>query len=301
MTGRTHVVVVLGMHRSGTSVGMKVLAELGIACGRDLVPAGRSNPAGFWEHAKIVAIQEQLLARLDRVWHGTRGTYPLPDGWLESDAAARAKVQLTKIVVDETAAHRGQIWGFKDPRTMRFLPLWEEIWRQLGIDPFPVVMFRHPNAVASSLARHNGLSPTRAALIWTQCNIEALRHTARRNRLIVEFDALVNDPANEVVRIAQALKDLVPTDATMMKSAVDAVSSDLRTHRNDDRIPSNTLVARTLSALRAASHGSVDNDEVANLLEDYDAAESLFTTWAIGRKGILSDWLVRFLVSRKNG
>src|SRR5690349_12543379 len=105
--GKRSVFVLLGMHRSGTSVTMSVLNALGVRCGDNLIPAGRGNETGFWEHAGIVTVHERLLADLNRVWHGPTGSYPMPEGWLESDAARRARQELSAIVRSEMASADG--------------------------------------------------------------------------------------------------------------------------------------------------------------------------------------------------
>jgi len=300
-TDLTPVVVVLGMHRSGTSVGMSVLSALGVACGQDLVPPGRSNLAGFWEHAEIVAVQERLLARLDRVWHGPHGTFPLPDGWLEGDAARQAEEALAGIVARETAAHRGQVWGFKDPRTMRLWPLWERIWKRLAIAPQPVVMVRHPDAVIRSLRKHNGLEPSRGLLVWLQHNLEALRHVGDRLKVVVDFDPLVNDPEAEVARIAAALSDVIDITDAARRAAVAKVSPDLRTHRATQSAPVNTMAADVYAALRCLAGGQADEARLSAIVANYDAASDLFASWRTDRSNVLTDWIVRFLVSRRNG
>lgn len=298
---KTPVVVVLGMHRSGTSVGMNVLSALGVALGKDMIPAGRSNLAGFWEHAKIVAVQERLLAKLDRVWHGNHGTFSMPEGWLESDAARDAELALCDILRHEIAAHPGQVWGFKDPRTMRLWPLWKRVWDRLNIEPIPVVMVRHPDAVVRSLAKHNGLSPSRGRLVWLQHNIEAMRHVGEGIRLFVDFDRLVNEPKAEVERIAIALCDVVDIPADGRSKAVACVSTDLRSYKAGLEPPDNPLAARVYNALIAQISGKKYPAEMAETVALYDAACDVFSSWQTERSNVLTDWIVRFLVSRKNG
>ncbi|MEO0772703.1 MAG: sulfotransferase, partial [Pseudomonadota bacterium] len=250
-SAKTPVVVVLGMHRSGTSVGMSVLSSLGVDCGEDLIPAGRSNLAGFWEHAEIVAVQEKLLAAMDRIWHGVHGTYPLSDGWRDTAAAKEAQGALTDILRREIAAHPSKVWGFKDPRTMRLWPLWLDVFEAVGAEPIPVVMVRHPDAVVRSLAKHNGLSPSRARLVWLQHNVEAMRHVGDRVRAVVEYDRLVNDPAGEVDRIADALGDVVTITDDARGAAKARISTDLRSHRAAAAPPGNALAAEVFDALRS--------------------------------------------------
>jgi hypothetical protein len=287
------VVTALGMHRSGTSLGMSVLSALGIACGEDLIAPGRSNPAGFWEHAEIVEVQERLLARLGRVWHGTRGTWPLPDGWLDSPAAEEARRDLTAILTREIADHAPRIWGFKDPRTMRLWPLWARVFDDARATPVPVLLYRHPEPVTRSLRRHNGIDADRARLIWVQHNLAALGHTGDTLRIAVEYDSLVTDPEAQIRRIATALSDVISPDAAQIDAAVARISTDLRTHSAEPVPPDDPFAARVLDALRHP-----DLEKTATLIGDYTAAERLLAPWATGRANVLTDWMVRFLVSR---
>lgn len=298
---KTPIIVVLGMHRSGTSVGMNVLSGLGVACGEELIPAGRSNLAGFWEHSEIVAIQERCLARLNRVWHGPHGTFPMPNGWLNTDAAREAEKSLTDVVARELAAHPGKVWGFKDPRTIRLWLLWQRIWDTLGIVPIPVLMVRHPDAVSRSLAKHNGISPKRGQLVWLQHNIEALRHFGDQLRIVIDFDDLVNDPDAEVERIANVLTDTIDITADARAEAKVRISTNLRTHKSCREVPENALIARVYATLREQAVGHGTSADIAEIVTLYDAAEDLFESWRSENRNVLTDWVVRFLVSRKNG
>ncbi|HJP99138.1 MAG TPA: hypothetical protein VJ862_11295, partial [Rhodanobacteraceae bacterium] len=85
------VILVLGMHRSGTSAVTRCLNLLGAEVGSKLLPPAEDNRSGFWEHAEVVAVHEELLGDLDRVWHDGRA---LPEGWLLSAAARKARGKL---------------------------------------------------------------------------------------------------------------------------------------------------------------------------------------------------------------
>ena len=84
---RPVALLVLGMHRSGTSALTRVLNLLGASLGDDLMPPGDDNPLGFWEHQGIVSVHEALLVALERRWDDPR---PMPDDWLESEPAREA-------------------------------------------------------------------------------------------------------------------------------------------------------------------------------------------------------------------
>src|SRR5215472_599841 len=76
--------VVLGMHRSGTSALTGMLHHLGVTLGENLMPATIDNPRGYWEHADIVKVHERLMASLGWDWHDVRS---LPPGFEKTEAA----------------------------------------------------------------------------------------------------------------------------------------------------------------------------------------------------------------------
>ena len=65
------VIVVLGMHRSGTSAITRGLQELGADLGPDLMPAAEGdNDKGFWEDMGAYRINERILSKLGSSWDG---------------------------------------------------------------------------------------------------------------------------------------------------------------------------------------------------------------------------------------
>jgi hypothetical protein len=66
-------VIVLGMHRSGTSALARVISLLGADLPNGLLKQGPENEAGFWESAKLVAIHDELLSSAGSSWDDWRG------------------------------------------------------------------------------------------------------------------------------------------------------------------------------------------------------------------------------------
>src|SRR5215469_4551353 len=106
----SNAIIVLGMHRSGTSALAGMLHHLGVALGDDLMPATADNPRGYWEHRDIVAINDRLMTELGRAWHDVR---PLPPMWENQDAAARARIAIEAVLQRDFA--EAPVWGLKDP------------------------------------------------------------------------------------------------------------------------------------------------------------------------------------------
>jgi hypothetical protein len=68
------IVLVVGMHRSGTSLVARGLHAMGVNLGSRIDTAPHpANPHGHWEHADVWQAQERLLIRFGREWHSSPG------------------------------------------------------------------------------------------------------------------------------------------------------------------------------------------------------------------------------------
>src|SRR5690606_12006176 len=65
--------IILGMHRSGTSALSGTLAKLGAAAPRTLIPANPNNPKGFWESTELMKFHDRLLAAAGSQWNDWDG------------------------------------------------------------------------------------------------------------------------------------------------------------------------------------------------------------------------------------
>ena len=125
---RRPIVVVLGMHRSGTSLCSHILSMLGVDMADD-VGANSGNEKGHWERWEIMALQDEILALLNRGYHMPEHDFPLPPAWW-----AEPKVRAVQVRIESFLSERmreNTLFGFKDPRTARLLPLWLQIFKNL--------------------------------------------------------------------------------------------------------------------------------------------------------------------------
>ena len=187
-TGQQVGVLVLGMHRSGTSALTRLLALHGIALGDALLPAAADNPTGFWEHREVVALHERLLAALGRAWDDPRA---LPRDWLEHPAAREAQAGIGALLDREFAGHPA--WAVKDPRLCRFVPLWRRAMAERGIDAVAVFALRHADEVAASLEARDGLPRGVGHLLWARYLLDALAGSEGMARHAIRYDALLAD------------------------------------------------------------------------------------------------------------
>lgn len=193
-------IVILGMHRSGTSALAGTIRLLGVELGSRLIVSSPDNPRGFWEHPDIVTLHEKLLGALNSAWHDVA---PLPAGWVDSAIARRVMSGLI-AVIQRDFSQCGP-WAFKDPRTCRLLPLWLRIFDALQLAPRFIIITRHPFEVAASLAKRNGFTSPHAHLLWLQHLATAESLTRNRPRSIIAFRDLVYDAAGTLEKAAADL------------------------------------------------------------------------------------------------
>ena len=194
-------VVVFGMHRSGTSALCGALDVLGANFGKHLMPANEANPKGYWEHLEIVRFHDDLLHALGSHWDDDR---PLPADWLEREVTKETQSCLLAILQRDFG--HTSLLGLKDPRMSRLMPLWFPLFKKLGIEPYFVLVVRHPFEVAQSLAKRDGLDHARSYLLWLQHTLEAETVMRRHKRSFVGYDELLDDPVAALDRVRNELK-----------------------------------------------------------------------------------------------
>ena len=169
--------LIVGMHRSGTSLLGSLLPACGITLPGALIPGDTHNPEGYFERADVTALQEQLLIDLERWWPAPRGMQPLPEGWLESPRGQKALADLIAVLRAERDQQHGP-WAIKDPRSSLLLPLWKAACQQLEIPLQLVLAVRNPSEVMVSLVRRDqaatGMDGWRAQRLWWHHNAQVL-------------------------------------------------------------------------------------------------------------------------------
>ncbi len=220
------LLLVVGMHRSGTSLVTELLHHLGAAAGDDLLGAQPGvNEHGFWEHRELVAIDEALLARLGRPWWDFR---PLPARWWENPALgelqARARRFLERTFADAPLA------VLKDPRLCRLLPFWRQAAGDRRVRL--VMVQRDPRSVSASLCRRDPMVPEAALLLWLSYQREAEQHARHLPHARVDYDRLLEDPLDQLQRLGERLELEWPVAPSEAAEAIGrAVDPGLRHHR----------------------------------------------------------------------
>ena len=185
------IVVILGMHRSGTSVLTRTLHEAGLDLGSGLLnDSRRDNLEGHWESIEVTRINERLLEISGGSW---RRLPPVVRGDGETEGRMKAFIQ---------SFDGRPLAGWKDPRTTATFPLWKPLLREYRL----VAAVRHPESVARSLEVRDGFTRREALDLWAQYN-ERLLQIAHGNGDILwfDFDAEPNEVTSSLAGICGSL------------------------------------------------------------------------------------------------
>ncbi|WP_052380193.1 MULTISPECIES: glycosyltransferase [unclassified Pseudoalteromonas] len=199
---KKRIIVVLGMHRSGTSAITRSLQVLGVELGNDLMPAIKgNNEKGFFEDNSINALNVELLKALNSDWHYLEKiTHNDVDFFKENGYFDKA-LNLLKNKIDSCC-----LFGFKDPRTSKLLLFWQEVFKELSVDVDYVLIVRNPLCVAKSLLSRDGLDTEKGYLLWLAHMMPSLINTTQEQRVTVEYNRLLESPEYEITRVAKKLK-----------------------------------------------------------------------------------------------
>jgi hypothetical protein len=112
------VLIIAGMHRSGTSLVTQWLYRCGLPIGEKLFPADVGNVQGHFEDTDFLEMHRRFLVKRDCPDTGFTD-HPFPKLTL------REKAQVKDLIGVKTAEN--DAWGWKDPRTCLFLDTYDEL------------------------------------------------------------------------------------------------------------------------------------------------------------------------------
>jgi hypothetical protein len=215
-TSPTASIAVTGMHRTGTSMVAKMLRQGGLWFGDDdsfLNPAP-DNPEGFFEHERLVRLDDELLEATGGSWDHPPATGPLA----ADDPRVTHLSERARQTIGELSGH--DRWGWKDPR----ICLTAAFWLDLVPDLRFIVCVRHPVEVAMSLKRRNQISYALGLNLWERYYTSLLEEVPPAGRLVTHFGALFDATTRE----ANRLLDFAAVPRNCRSGVLESVNPELR-------------------------------------------------------------------------
>ncbi|MFV0411626.1 MAG: glycosyltransferase [Paracoccus sp. (in: a-proteobacteria)] len=254
-----NILIVMGMHRSGTSFLTHCMEILGFGMPGDRADPAWDNPHGHFEPQAIVNLNEGLLSRDGAIW--TRiGKLNIPPMPAEMASALKLSFGTAPRI------------AIKDPRMSLLMSAWRPCLEGLG--PCAVLIaLRHPGEVAASLARRDAIGADLSHLSWIAHNLSALETTLGMRRGLILFPDWTEDIGAALARICALTGIMPPRNAARDIAARFDDTSIHATKRLTANNPDIGLLATDLFDLLAhhARNGSMpEAGEIAPYRERFD-------------------------------
>ena len=206
---RPVILLVLGVHRSGTSVVARMMECIGAVPSVNLHEPLPNNPTGFFEDLDVERFNEyEVLPALGARWHDV-----VPPDWERLDEGRRAAFSArAEEIIRRNFDLAQPLAVLKEPRIMTLLPLWLAVLQRIGYEVRVVGAVRDPLSVARSLHARDGLPIAHGASLFASNWGAAARSIAGLRCSFVRYDAVLDDARAELLRIASELSIDLPPD-----------------------------------------------------------------------------------------
>jgi len=205
---RKPIVFVLGMHRSGTSLCSHILSALGVDMADQIAGPGNTsvtpdNPRGHWERWEIVEFHDRILRLFNRDYFGRFHDFALPVAWWADPHVAQIRREIVAFL--EKRMGDGY-FGFKDPRTVRLMPVWYQIFKELKLTPKIILCLRNPAHIARSVNTRDRLDPEIGEYRWLVHMIDFFRYANKFDFCMVEYEEWFNEPSVNIGKLQRFLE-----------------------------------------------------------------------------------------------
>ncbi len=212
-------IIVLGMHRSGTSMVARLLNMMGayFAPNEVAMQASTANPKGHWEREDIRILNDDILQSLGMSWDNISEF----DSSLLTDKICKQFAPRVQKIIFNLDSHRP--WMIKDPRLCLLLP----VWTQALEVPVCIYVYRNPIQVAQSLKKRekswasiNGAALNSIHLtsgseanfpivlgmaLWEKYTLQALENSKDIPKVLVSYNNLINKPVETIKALYKKL------------------------------------------------------------------------------------------------
>ena len=177
------VIVILGMHKSGTSMVAGVLEKLGVNMGKELLGPHWSNPLGHFENVKFVNLNERILKEAKGSWDNPpkeENILSLKEKFFE---------EIEKLIEKEES----EIWGWKDPRTSLTIELYLPYLK----NPHFFVCHRNIKAIAEELKERDNMEIVKGeklAKLYEKRIDEFFQKYPKSKKLDIYYEEFVSAP-----------------------------------------------------------------------------------------------------------
>ncbi|WP_091737766.1 sulfotransferase family protein [Phenylobacterium immobile] len=231
------IVIVLGMHRSGTSLLSEIIHRLGVDMADESDRASPKNPRGFWERPVLNAFHDRVLEAIGRPLRSPAHAGLFPHDWWKTEAVQAIKAEMKTWLAARLVAEPG-LWGFKDPRACRLLPLWEEVMEDLGLRPVYVWALRPGGEAAASMAKKSPgdriLSLVECEAMWLAYMHDIARDTLASDPTVVRYADWFDHPHRTLGQLRAGLQRSIDLPQVEDDRVLEVVNAEYRHEREPE-------------------------------------------------------------------
>jgi GT2 family glycosyltransferase len=272
--------LVLGMHRAGTSALTRVMSLCGAELPRDLLPANEGNPTGYWEPRGVVELNDELLDYFGVTWDDPFAAFHIPEA---ASIPARFYERAAEILEREYAD--AKLFALKDPRCSLLAEFWASALQVKGVSCCPVVIMRPYMEVADSLQRRDGTSLASAVMVYVAYGLKAVEFGDRHDAVFLTYDQLVADWTKATDAISKKFGFEWPKRGTASAAEIDEFLV-----KPDRQAPPAQLPRQLKEWADGIWHGIVERslgahrkDDVASIRVGLRAASDMFSPTMVER------------------
>ena len=265
-SSKRQAILVLGMHRSGTSALGGVLSALGVAGPNTQTSPNEWNPRGYFESHRIFTAHDELLASIGSCWDDWRQLDPQ---WLQAKAGWQREA-IKALLLDEF--RNEPLIFIKDPRICRFVPFVRSILAELNFRAVAVIPIRNPVEVAYSLKRRDKIAMPKSILMWLRHVLDAEFYSRQMSRCFLSYEKLLIDWRGQMERVAENIGIRWPDRSHPYDITIrDFLTTDLRHERSSleelNNHPDISHVAKDTYNILMRMTCSGESQELLNLLD----------------------------------
>jgi hypothetical protein len=275
-----YAVVVLGMHRSGTSALAGVLARLGCDLPTQMMPANEFNPKGFYESILAYNLNDAILTSGGSGWDDWQAFNP---DWIRAPQAAGFLARGVEVLAEEYGS--SPLFVLKDPRICRLMPFWAQLFESCAVQPLYVNTHRSPVEVARSLQKREGWPLNAGLLLWLRHVLEAEAGSRGSPRCFTSYDRLLDNWGAVIETIQRETGLSFPRAPSSSEVEVETFLSSSLRHSSEpiDSLDDNPVISKWVGSTfeileRWAAQGEEAADYAAldGIRTDFDSLTPLF-------------------------
>jgi len=212
MTKLGSPIIILGMHRSGTSVVASILHNMNVSMGSEFLEADQFNPYGYYEDKEFLWINKGIIENAGGTWYAPPTIEEIRKGGNKFIHA------IEKVVAIRRNNAGSNCWGWKDPRNCLTCRIYD---RLLPDVKYIVVVRRLADIKASLYRAHGGLANWDKLIQFYYDSVDNFFEYCTKPVLSVGFEELVYKKYTE--KTVLKLLDFVGKPDSMLERAVQEI------------------------------------------------------------------------------